>query len=128
MLMRGFTSARDMAGNTFGLKRAIAKGYLPGPRIWPSGAGISQTSGHGHGDFRTLHHLSRAPCDPLHFSEKMGSMVIADGPDEVLRRTREQLMLGASQIKLMAGGGVASNYDPLDVTQFTEAEMHAAVE
>jgi imidazolonepropionase-like amidohydrolase len=126
MLMRGFTSARDMAGNSFGLKRAIDEGFITGPRIWPSGAGISQTS--GHGDFRTLHQLPRAPCDPLHFSEKMGAMAIADGADEVLRRTREQLMLGASQIKLMAGGGVASNYDPLDVTQFTEAEMHAAVE
>jgi imidazolonepropionase-like amidohydrolase len=126
MLMRGFTSTRDMAGNSFGLKRAIDEGFIPGPRIWPSGAGISQTS--GHGDFRTLHQLPRAPCDPLHFSEKMGAMAIADGVDEVLRRTREQLMLGASQIKLMAGGGVASDHDPLDVTQFTEAEMHAAVE
>jgi len=126
MLMRGFTSARDMAGNSFGLKRAIDEGFIPGPRIWPSGAGISQTS--GHGDFRTLHQLPRAPCDALHFSEKMGAMIIADGADEVLRRTREQLMLGASQVKLMAGGGVASNYDPLDVSQFTEVEMHAAVE
>lgn len=58
----------------------------------------------------------------------MGGAVIADGPDEVRRAAREQLMLGASQIKLMAGGGVASSYDPLDVTQYTEAELAAAVE
>jgi imidazolonepropionase-like amidohydrolase len=57
----------------------------------------------------------------------MGVAAIADGPDEVLLRTREQLMKGASQIKLMAGGGVTSTYDPLDVAQYTEPEIHAAV-
>ena len=126
MLMRGFTSGRDMGGNSFGLKRTIDEGFIPGPRIWPSGAMISQTS--GHGDYRTLHDLPRAPGDPLHFTERLGATSIADGAAEVLRRAREQLMLGASQIKLAAGGGFVSNYDPLDVTEFTEAEIHAAVE
>lgn len=126
MLMRGFTSARDLAGNSFGLKRAIDEGYALGPRIWPCGASISQTS--GHGDFRTVHYLPRSPGDPLHFTERMGATLIADGVPEVLRRVREQLMLGASQIKMMAGGGIASSYDPLDVTQFTEAEIRAGVE
>ena len=126
MLMRGFTAGRDVGGNSFGLKRSIDEDVIPGPRIWPAGAGISQTS--GHGDYRSVHDLPRNPTDPLHFSERLGATRIADGVDDVLRGTREQLMLGASQIKLMAGGGVASDYDPLDVTQFTEAEIHAAVE
>jgi imidazolonepropionase-like amidohydrolase len=126
VLMRGFTSVRDVGGPTFGLKRAIDEGITSGPRIWPSGATISQTS--GHGDFRTFHDVPRAANDPLHFTERMGVTAVADGVTEVLRRTREQLMRGASQIKLMAGGGVVSDFDPLDVTQYTEAEIRAVVE
>ncbi len=64
----------------------------------------------------------------LSYSEIIGAAVIADGDAEVLRGAREMLRRGASQIKLMAGGGCASTYDPLDVAQFTEAEIHAAVE
>ena len=101
MLMRGFTSGRDVRGNTFGLKRSIDEGHLVGPRIWPSGATISRTS--GHGDFRQIHDLPRASGDQLHFSERLGMTGVADGTDEVLRRVREQLMRGASHIKLMAG-------------------------
>ncbi|MDW6023137.1 amidohydrolase family protein [Mesorhizobium sp. BAC0120] len=125
-LMQGFTTARDVGGPVFGLKQAIDDGTIVGPRIWPAGAMISQTS--GHGDFRTLHDLPRANFDPLHFSETSGTAAIADGVDEVLRRTREQLFLGASHIKLMAGGGVTSDHDPLDSTQYTEPELRAAVE
>lgn len=126
-LMRGFTSVRDMGGPTFGLKRAIDSGVLPGPRIWPSGATISQTS--GHGDFRIpSQDLPAGPGRALHFTERLGFTAIADGRPEVLRAVREQLMRGATQIKLMAGGGVASDYDPLDVTEYTEDEMRAAVE
>jgi imidazolonepropionase-like amidohydrolase len=126
MLMRGFTSGRDVGGNTFGLKRGIDEGHLVGPRIWPSGAFISQTS--GHGDFRQIHDLPRAPGDQLHFAERLGMTGVADGAEEVLRRVREQLMRGASHIKLMAGGGVSSDFDPIDVSQYTEAEIRAAVE
>jgi imidazolonepropionase-like amidohydrolase len=126
MLMRGFTSARDMAGPVFELKRAIDRGAVVGPRIWPSGAMISQTG--GHGDFRELSELPRTPMSELSLAEQFGVGAIADGVDEVLRRTREQLMLGASQVKLAAGGGVASAYDPIDVSQYTEAELRAAVE
>lgn len=126
MLMRGFTSARDMAGPVFELKKAIDRGNVVGPRIWPSGAMISQTA--GHGDFRSLKELPRTPSTPLSRAEQYGVGAIADGVDEVLRRTREQLMQGASQIKLAAGGGVASAYDPLDASQYTEAEFKAAVD
>jgi imidazolonepropionase-like amidohydrolase len=124
-LMRGFTTARDLGGPVFGLKEAIDAGYVVGPRIYPAGATISQTS--GHGDFRMPMELPRADGD-IHYSERYGYTAIADGVDEVLRRTRENLMRGASHIKLMAGGGVASNFDPLDVTQYTEDEMRAAVD
>ena len=125
-LMRGFTSVRDLAGPVFDLKQAIDKGEVVGPRIWPSGAMISQTS--GHGDYRSPNDLPRAPYTQLSHPEIAGGSAIADGVDQVLRATREQLMKGASQIKLAAGGGVASNFDPLDVSQYTEAELHAAVE
>ncbi len=64
----------------------------------------------------------------MHYTERLGFTAIADGPDEVLRRTREQLMKGASHIKVMAGGGVASTFGPIDATQYTEAEIRAAVE
>ncbi|NCJ07261.1 amidohydrolase family protein [Synechococcales cyanobacterium C] len=126
MLMRGFTSVRDLAGPVFELKRAIDRGTVVGPRIWPSGAMISQTS--GHGDFREMSDLPRTPTSELSLAERFGVGAIADGVDEVLRRTREQLMMGASQIKLAAGGGVASDNDPLDVSQYTEAELKAAVD
>lgn len=126
LLMQGFTSVRDVGGPTFGLKQAIDEGVVPGPRMWVAGAPISQTS--GHADYRSLQDLPHRGGDPLHFTERAGAAAIADGPDEVMRRTREQLMRGASHIKLMAGGGVASLYDPLDVTQYTETEIRAAVE
>lgn len=126
MLMRGFTSVRDCGGPVFGLKHAIDGGLVPGPRIWPSGAFISQTS--GHGDFRTSREIPRGVCGHLSSSEILGGSVIADGVPEVLRGVREQLMQGASQIKVMAGGGVNSSYDPLDVTEYSEDEMRAAVE
>jgi imidazolonepropionase-like amidohydrolase len=125
-LMRGFTSVRDMAGPTFSLKRAIDAGLVPGPRIWPSGAMISQTG--GHGDFRFPYEVPASPNAPLSRVEAIGGGAIADGADRVLQRAREQLMLGASQLKLAAGGGVSSHYDPIDVSQYTEAEFRAAVD
>jgi imidazolonepropionase-like amidohydrolase len=125
-LMRGFTTVRDMGGPVFGLKRAIDEGVMIGPRIYPSGAFISQTS--GHGDFRFRFELPRSPGGPLSHSELEGLAAIADSPDEVRLRAREQLRQGASQIKVMAGGGVASPYNPIESIQYTEAEIHAAVE
>jgi imidazolonepropionase-like amidohydrolase len=125
-LMRGFTTVRDLGGPVFGLKRAIDEGVVIGPRIYPSGAFISQTS--GHGDFRFSFEVPRQLGGPLSHSEVEGIAAIADSPDEVRLRAREQLRSGASQIKLMAGGGVASPYNPIESTQYTEPEIRAAVE
>jgi len=125
-LMRGFTTVRDCGGPVFGLKRAIDEGVMIGPRIYPSGAFISQTS--GHGDFRFSFEVPRPPGGPLSHSEVEGIAAIADSPDEVRLRAREQLRQGASQIKLMAGGGVNSPHNPIESTQYTEAEIRAAVE
>jgi len=125
-LMRGFTTVRDMGGPAFALKRAIDLGIVVGPRIYPSGALITITS--GHGDFRQLTQLPRTIGGMLSRMEQIGGSMVADSPDEVRLRTREQLMQGASQIKLTAGGGVASPFSPLDVSTFTPEELHAAVE
>ena len=126
MLMRGFTSVRDMGGPMLTARPAIDKGELPGPRIYPSGAMISQTS--GHGDSRLPQERSRRFFGEVSKGEQLGANYIADGRDEVLTATRENLRAGATQIKVMAGGGAASAYDPLDVTQYTLDEMKAAVE
>jgi len=126
MLLRGFTSVRDLGGPVFELKAAIDAGTTPGPRIYPSGAMISQTS--GHGDSRLPNEKSRRFFGAVSRGELLGANFIADGRDEVLTATRENLRGGASQIKVMAGGGAASAYDPLDVSQYTLDEMKAAVE
>ncbi len=125
-LMRGFTTVRDMGGPVFGLKRAIDEGIAVGPRIFPTGAMITVTS--GHGDFRQTYELPRVLGGPPSRMEVLGASMVADSPDEVRVRVREQLMLGASQIKLTAGGGVASPHSPLDASTFTEPELRAAVE
>jgi imidazolonepropionase-like amidohydrolase len=125
-LLRGFTTVRDMGGPAFGLKRAIDEGVVAGPRIYPSGAIITVTS--GHGDFRQPFEVPRALGSARTRMEQLGGSMLADSPDEVRLRVREQLMLGATQIKLTGGGGVASPHSPLDVTTFTELELRAAVE
>jgi imidazolonepropionase-like amidohydrolase len=125
-LMRGFTTVRDVGGPAFGLKQAIDEGVDAGPRIYPSGAMITVTS--GHGDFRQLSELPRTIGGMLTRMEQIGGAMVADSPDEVRVRVREQLMQGASQIKLTAGGGVSSPFSPIDVVTFTEPEMRAAVE
>lgn len=126
MLLRGFTSVRDMGGPVFGLKAGIDAGRYRGPRIWASGGAVSQTS--GHGDMRLPNEPARRFTGQVPRMERLGAGFIADGRDEVLTAVRENLRFGASQIKLMAGGGTSSEYDPLDVTQYTLDEMRAAVE
>ena len=123
-LLRGFTAIRDVGGPTLGLKRAIDEGLVPGLRIYPSGAMITVTG--GHGDFRQAFEVPRPPGSVR--MEQIGGSVLADSPDEVRLRVREQLTLGATQIKLTGGGGVASPHSPLDATTFTEPELRAAVE
>ncbi len=126
MLLRGFTSVRDAGGPIFPVKKGIDEGKITGPRIWPSGATISQTA--GHGDFRTPDEKSRKFFGEPSRAERFNATFIADGRAEVLTAVRENLRFGASQIKLMAGGGTSSAYDPVDVTQYTFDEMRAAVE
>ena len=125
-LLRGFTTIRDAGGPVFGLKRAIDEGTLPGPRIYPSGAIISETG--GHADFRMVYDIPEPfDCCGLTHTEKIGAAIIADGVDAVIVASRNNLRLGASQIKLMAGGGVSSLYDQLEDVQYFEDELHAAV-
>ncbi|WP_310377704.1 amidohydrolase family protein [Flavobacterium sp.] len=126
LLMRGYTSIRDVGGPVFDMKRQIDAKKTEGPRIYPSGGMISQTS--GHGDFRLPSEKSRRFGGQISHGELMGFGFIADGRDEVLTATRENLRSGATQIKLMAGGGAATVYDPLDVAQYTLDELKAAVE
>src|SRR6185369_15361584 len=101
------TTVRDVGGPVFGLKRAIDDGIVKGPRIYPSGAMITVTS--GHGDLRQLTDLPRT-IGTLTRMEQIGGAMVADSPDEVRLRAREQLMQGASQVKLTAGGGVSSPF------------------
>jgi imidazolonepropionase-like amidohydrolase len=126
ILQRGFTSIRDLGGPIFGIKKTIDDGVISGPRIWPSGPMISQTA--GHGDFRGINQRPVSLGGSLDHSEIIDACLIADGKDAVLVAVRETLKRGASQIKLTAGGGISSSFDPIDVSQFTEEEIHAAVE
>jgi imidazolonepropionase-like amidohydrolase len=125
-LMRGFTTVRDLGGPSFALKQAIDEGLVPGPRIYPSGAMITTTG--GHGDMRPLSDLPRSPGGPVSFMERTGGANIADSADEVRLRVREQLLQGASQIKLVGGGGVSSPRTTLDMLTFSEPELRAGVE
>lgn len=124
-LMRGVTTARDLGGPVFGLKRAIDEGLVPGPRIYPSGALISQTTGHADFRFQNQPHVLFGGVRSQ--LELGGYARVADGVPLVLAAARENLRLGASQIKLAAGGGYASPTDPIMSTQFSLEELQAAV-
>ena len=125
-LMRGFTSVRDLGGPSFSLKRAIDEGMVVGPRIYPGGAMITITG--GHGDFRGTAEVPRQLGGTLPRMSVLNAAMVADSADEVRVRVREQLLLGAVHIKLTAGGGVASPHSPLDVSTFNEDELRAAVQ
>ena len=126
-LMLGFTTVRDLGGPVFGVKQAIDEGLIPGPRIYPSGAFISQTS--GHGDLRNPNdphpHWSDAALHPM---DAQGWSFVVDGVAEVLKASRENLKRGATQLKVMAGGGIGSDFDPIHSVQFTPDELKAAVQ
>jgi imidazolonepropionase-like amidohydrolase len=127
-LVDGFTSVRDMGGPTFGLRRSIDAGLVVGPRIYPSGGFISQTSGHGDFRERSDQGFSTKDAGDLSNFERMGIGNVADGVPEVLKATRLNLRNGASQIKIMGGGGGSSRFDPIDTTQYSEEEICAIVE
>ena len=125
MLLRGFTTVRDIGGPTVGLHRAIEEGHIIGPRLFSSGPYITQTS--GHGDFRNYNDLHPGIYGQYSLMEMQGWLIMADGPAEVTRAVREALRYGAKQIKMMAGGGVSSPYDPLHTIQGGPEEFSAAV-
>ena len=123
MLMRGFTTVRDAGGADGGLAEAVAQGLVRGPRLFPSGQALSQTGGHGDLRPRTRSVVSCACCE-----YGAGLARIADGVDECRRAARDELRKGATQIKIMASGGVASPYDPIWNLQYSDEEMRAIVE
>lgn len=123
MLDRGFTTVRDAGGADWGLSQAIATGLVPGPRIFPSGKALSQTG--GHGDFRPRGDV----LEPCSCAFRAGAIArVVDGVDAVRLAVREEIQKGATQIKIMASGGVASPTDPIANTQYSEAEIRAIVE
>ena len=123
MLARGFTTVRDAGGADGGLAEAVAQGLVRGPRLFPSGQALSQTGGHGDLRPRTRSVVSCACCE-----YGAGLARIADGVDECRRAARDELRKGATQIKIMASGGVASPYDPIWNLQYSDDEMRAIVE
>jgi imidazolonepropionase-like amidohydrolase len=123
MLARGFTSVRDAGGADGGLAEAVAIGLVRGPRLFPSGLALSQTGGHGDLRPRTRSVTSCACCE---YGAGLGR--IADGVDECRRAARDELRKGATQLKIMASGGVASPYDPIWNLQYSEDEVRAIVE
>lgn len=123
MLNRGFTTVRDAGGADRGLKLAVEQGLFQGPRLFVCGRTLSQTG--GHGDLRPQ--VDQPVPDGLaHLFDGIGR--IADGVAEVQRAARDEIRLGADHIKIMASGGVISMADPIDVLQYSEAELRAAAD
>jgi len=123
MLMRGFTTVRDVAGGDYGMRDAVNAGYAPAPRLFVGGRAISQTGGHGDFRNRTDSGYTCACCTGLSLFA-----TIADGLSEVIKATREELRRGADHIKIMLNGGVASPNDPLESLQYRDDEISAIVE
>lgn len=124
-LDHGFTTVRGAGGTHPDLAAAFSSGAIYGPRMYPSGALISQTS--GHGDFR--HRLEANPAHDGSSPYQDGDIgILADGVDATLTAVRENLKNGATQIKIMGGGGVMSDYDPIHTLQPSPAEIQAAVQ
>jgi imidazolonepropionase-like amidohydrolase len=123
MLQRGFTTVRDAGGADGGLAEAVEEGLVCGPRIFPSGMALSQTGGHGDVRPRTQSVVACACCEGgINLSR------IADGVADCRRAARDELRKGATQIKILASGGVASPYDPIWNLQYSETEVRAIVE
>jgi imidazolonepropionase-like amidohydrolase len=124
-LASGFTTVRDLCGASTGLRKHVDAGTLTGPRMYMSGACISQTS--GHGDWRPDSGVVRKNGNATSHVEDLGIVVLADGADAVLRATRNNLAGGADFTKMMAGGGVTSDRDPIHSVQGTPEELGAMV-
>jgi imidazolonepropionase-like amidohydrolase len=123
MLMRGFTTVRDVGGANCGLKLAVEEGHFPTPRLIISGKALSQTG--GHADFRGRHDDRLSPGT----QHRLGALGrICDGIDEVRRAAREEIKGGADFIKIMANGGCASPTDPIHFLGFSRGELEAIVE
>lgn len=123
ILSCGFTTVRDVGGGDHGMAMALRDGFLDGPRFFYGGAVISQTG--GHGDMRPAHQgTDWCGCDGL----RSAFAVIADGVAECTKAVREELRKGAHHIKIMASGGVVSPTDPLDRSQYSDAEISVMVE
>ena len=123
MLARGFTTIRDAAGGDWGLREAVERDLIRGPRLFISGRALSQTGGHGDFRRRTEDAIPCSCASALHAMTR-----IADGVDQVRLAVRDELRKGADQIKIMVSGGVSSPFDPLECRQYSEAELRAAVE
>ena len=123
MLMRGFTTIRDAGGADRGLREAVEQGLFTGPRLFIAGRAISQTG--GHGDFRERIDSTEL-CGCQHFTSGIGR--VADGVPAVQQAVRDEIRLGADQIKIMASGGVASAADPVHFLQYSRAELDAIVD
>ena len=121
-LDQGFTSSRDAGGNVLGLAKAVRLERISGPRIFPSGGFLSQTGGHADTGLIT------DQIGDQDILERSGFGYIVDGLAEARKAARMNLRAGATQIKIMAGGGVASEFDPIHTTQFSMEEMKAIVE
>ena len=121
----GFTTIRDAGGTHPDLARAIELGTLYGPRVFPSGAVLSQTAGHGDARHSDQGHPGLQGENPYSVAD---THVIVDGVDQHLMAVRENLRHGATQIKIMGGGGVMSDYDPIHSLQPSPAEIRAAVQ
>lgn len=123
MLMRGFTTVRDLGGATGAFRQAMASAPLALPRLNICGKALSQTG--GHTDQRGP--LDRSPTDG--YQDRLGTMgVICDGIPEVRRAAREQFRTGADFLKIMANGGVSSPSDPIHFLGFSREELLAMVE
>jgi len=120
-MQMGYTTVRDVGGNSLGLAKAMVDGRLSGPRIYSSGGAISPISGHND-----LAMFSEQPAADV-FTQR-GDANIVTGPIEARKAVRTLLRGGASQIKIMVGGGVASNFDPLEATTMSGDEIRAIVE
>ncbi len=126
MLQKGITTVRDIAGDPLDIAKAIDMGLIPGPRVYSSGGAISQTG--GHGDWAGRNVPAEILANHMDKSQRTANTWVVDGPDEVTKAVRLNLRRGAAFTKVMGGGGVASEFDPLEIMGLAADEVARAVE